>query len=375
MNKLAAILLVFLGLTSSLRAQSSNTPSFGFYNLGAYDSSGNYLGLLANSDTLVSIPYTRAPIFAGTIQAVSSNIITVAGSPNWTANQFVYAATTQTNTYYALIGPSASGPANPKEGCVYLVTANGANTLTLALNGDSISAIPANSQISLIPYWTLATLFPASNANVSFTPTVSTRSLQTEILLPDDSSAGINLAPSKTYYFINSGANVGWRLFGDALTTNHGDDTLVPGSYIIVRNQNSAVTLPLAIFGTVPTSKLVVPLATLATSAQDNATAVIRPVAVSLNNSGLNPTDGSFVATASTRSLKDELFLYNNAQAGLNKSASATYYYMNNGWRLFGDAVGNDHGGDLIPTGSALTIRKAATTSGQTSFWTNSPTY
>jgi uncharacterized protein (TIGR02597 family) len=362
--------LTLCGLAFPVEAQ---TP-LGFCKLGAYDSSGNYLGLLANSDTLVSIPFTRPPAFTGTIQSVSNNVITVNGSPNWGGNQFVYAAGTQANTYYALIGPSGSGPANPKEGCAYPVTASGAGTITLFLNGDNISPIPANSQISLIPYWTLATLFPAANVNVSFTPTASTRTFKTEVLIPYYTAPGVNLSASKIYYFISSGANVGWRLFGDSTTTDHGDDVLIPDGYMTVRNQNGSPTLPLIVGGNVPMSKLTVALATLSTGAQDNATAVIRPIDVPLNNSGLNPSDGSFVATTSTRNFKDELFLYDNSQVGLNKSASYIYYYMNNGWRLFGDAPTTDHGADLILAGSAITIRKA-TAGGQTAFWTNTPTY
>jgi len=350
----------------------------GFFKMGAYDGNGNYLGLPANSDTLVSIPFIRPPAFTGTVQSVSNSVITVNESTNWSASQFVYAAGTQTNTYYALIGPSASGPANPKEGCTYLVTANGTNTMTLFLNGDSIGTIPVSSQITLIPYWTLATLFPASNANVSFTPSTSTRSLKTEVLIPDYSSPGVNLSATKLYYFISSGTNIGWRLFGDATTTDHGNDVLIPDGYITVRNQNGSPTLSLIASGNVPTSKQTVPLATLSTGPQDNATAVIRPIDVSLNNSGLNPADGSFTATTSTRSFKDQLFFYSNSQVAINKSPSALYYYISNGtnvgWRLFGDAITTDHGNDLILAGSALTIRKA-TGSGQTAFWNNAPTY
>ena len=278
---------------------------YGFHSLGAFDNSGDYLGLQANSDTRLSIPFLATPAFTGVIQSVSGNVITLSGTPNWSANQFVPGGT-QTHTYYALLGPT-SGTTNPKNGNFYQVTANGAGTVTVSLNGDSISAVPANSAITLIPYWTLDALFPASNANVSFTPTTSTRTFKTEVLLPDYADPGINLAPTKTYYFINSGTNVGWRMVGDAITTDHGNDPLIPDGYVIVRNQNGAPTLPLVFAGNAPTSNFVVPLATLSTGPQDNATTVIRPLDVSLDTCGLNPADGSFVATTSTRSFKDEL--------------------------------------------------------------------
>jgi len=67
----------------------------------------------------------------------------------------------------------------------------------------------------------------------------------------------------------------------------------------------------------------------------------------------------------------------------LNKSPSAIYIYGNNlngdtnngiGWRIVGDNM-TDHGGDLIPSGSALIIRKAANGTGLPVYWTNAPTY
>lgn len=372
-----SLLLAALASALPLQAQSATTNPMGFMKLGAYDTGGNYLGLLANSDTLISIPFTRPPDYTGAVSSITGNVVTVSGTPGWTANQFVYAGSTQPKTYYALIGPAPVGsPANPKEGSIYSVTANGTGTLTLALNGDTLqSVVPAGSQITLIPYWTLATIFPASDANVSFTPTASARSFKTEILIPDYAGVGTNLSISKIYYYFNSGANVGWRLLNDTNTVDHGDDILMPDGYFAVRNQNSSPTLPLVVTGCVLTGKMIVPLATGATAGQDNPSAIIRPVDVTLNTCGLSTTDGSFVATTSARSFKDEILLYNNAQVGMNKSFSAIYYYMNNAWRSLNDLSTVDHGSDVIPAGSAVVIRKAANGTGQTAFWTNPPNY
>jgi uncharacterized protein (TIGR02597 family) len=373
---LVATGLIFFALVTAgpLEAQAT-TATLGLYKLGAYDGNGNYLGLLANSDTLVGLPFTRAPEYVGSVQSVSGNNLTVTGNPGWMANQFVYVSGSQSKTYYVLIGAGANGTVNPKEGCIYAITANSANSLTLTLNGDDISTIPANSLVSIIPYWTLGTVFPTTNAGVSYTPTASTRSFQTEVLIPNYSGVGVNLAYSSTYYYIKSGTNTGWRLFGDSATKDHSDDILLPDGYVVVRNSNGAPTLPLALTGTVLSGKVTSPEATGASAAQDNPTAMIRPINVALNDTGLNPTSGSFVATTSTRSLKDQLLLYNDSQVSYNKAPSATYFYMNNAWRLFGDSTTVDHGADLIPAGSALIIRKASSGNGQTVFWMNSATY
>ena len=117
-------------------------------------------------------------------------------------------------------------------------------------------------------------------------------------------------------------------------------------------------------------TKFSVALGTTATQAQDNAVGMLRPYDIALKNLGLNPVDGSFVSN-------DQLLLFDNSQPGFDKAPSAIYTYNtqignNGGWRLTGGGT-NDHGDDLIVAGSAMIIRKAATATGQTVFWSNAP--
>ena len=338
---------------------------------------------LSNSDTLLSIPFTRPPEFTGAIQSVSGSMITVAGTPGWTTNQFVYNAPgAQFKTYYALIG--SGGASNPKEGHIYLVNANGSNTLTVDTTADNLSGIVANTQVILIPYWTPATIFPATDANVSFTPTTAPPTYKTQLLIPNNAAPGVNL-PYTSYFFNGTSGNMGWRVVGDN-TTDHGNDPLSPTSYFVVRNLNGAPTLPLKGIGGVLTKKLATGLRTSASQAQDNAVSMLRPVDVTLNQSGLGPADGSFVATPPMLRvrgrglvLKDQLLVFDNSAVAYDKQPSAIYYYSEGpgrlaGWKLVGDGSA-DHGDDLIPAGSAMVIRKAKTAAGQTVFWTNAPTY
>ena len=146
----------------------------------------------------------------------------------------------------------------------------------------------------------MGTLFPASQSNVSFTPSTSTLAIKTQLLFPDYADPGINLAASKSYYFINNGSNVGWRETGAAVTEDHTDDILIPDGYLIVRNKSGAPTLPLIVMGTVVMGKVTVPLTTQTQSKQDNSVSDSRPVDVSLNNSGLSPAAGDFTASTNT---------------------------------------------------------------------------
>jgi uncharacterized protein (TIGR02597 family) len=365
-------------LSSSVFAQTSVvSQSVGFVTTSC----------LGNSDTFVSIPFTRPPEFTGAIQSAAGNIITVSGTPGWTSGQFVYAAGVQPKRFYALIG--GGGASNPKEGHIYFVTANGSNTLTVDTTADNLTGITANTQVLVIPYWTPATVFPAADANISFTPTSSSASYQTQIRVPNYSASGINLPYSPVYFYSNNvdgtSSNVGWRVVGDN-TTDHSDDPLLPDGYFVVRNTNGAPTRPLKGLGTVLSKKVAVPLVSSSSQNQDNAVSMIRPVDVALNATGLKDADGSFISsppplTSRTGELiiKDQLLLFDNTQVALNKLPFATYYYLSEssrspGWKLLGDAL-VEHDTDLIPAGSAIVIRKARTASAQTKFWTNTPTY
>ena len=398
--------------------------------------------LLANSDTLVSIPFTRPVAYTGPITSISGNTITLSGSPGFTANQYVYASGTQSNTYYAIIGPlltSLAGTVNvtngstgvtgsgfsaivagdeliinglayniasitsdtalvlsraytgvtatgqnasydhsPKEGCYYTVTANDTNTLTVNLNGDSLSTVATNPSVSLIPYWTLSTAFPDSNAGVSFIASTgtNTRTRGTQILLPDLVSAGFNLAPVANYIYY-SGA---WRLLtaNGADTNNLYDDVILPPTtYFTVRN--SAIATTFTPIGGVYMNRLSLQLDTQKVSSQDNAVAFPRPASVALNDLGLI-SSGAFVASSgtNTRTRGDTLLVYDNTQSGVNKAPSSAYIYYSNAWRLLtanGVDTSVDYGTTTIPYGVGLTIRKAPLFSGATVFAQNTRNY
>src|SRR5438105_1061985 len=317
---------------------------------------------LGNSDTYLGIPFTRPPEFTGTVQSANADTLTINGTPGWAANQFVYAAGTQPKHYYIVIGNGAAS--NPKEGHIYPVLSNGASTLTVDTAFDNLTGVAASAKVTLIPYWTPATIFRSSDAGVSFTSTTSPPIYKTELVIPNTWSGGINLAPAAIYFFINNGSNVGWRLEGNN-STDHGDDPLLPDSYLIVRNSNGAPTLPLTATGSVLMSKLAVPILASASQQQDNPVTMIRPVDATLDSNGLAPIDNSFVRG-------DQLLLFDNTQAQIGKQPSKTYTFSD-GWRLSTDNL--DHSKDVISAGSAMLVRKAAKLGGATVYWVNTPTY
>ena len=386
--------------------------------------------LQANSDTLISIPFTRPAAFTGAIASVSGSTITLSNSPGFTPSGFVYASGSQSNTYYAIIGPlnatltgtltatngsvtvtgsgttfgtdvkvgdaltingavytvaavnstttltldkvfagttasalSATYDHSPKEGSYYTVTANDAGTLTVNLNGDSLASVAAGTSVSVIPYWTLGTAFPASDANVSYVPSVG-KSRPTQILMPDMNGIGTDLAATPIFY--NQGGT--WLLSGGN-STSANDTVLPPGTYFTVRNTSAATTFTPN--GSVYMNRITVPLDTQTNTAQDNAVAVTRPANTTLNDLGLIASKA--FATSSGKVRQDLLLTFDNSVVGNDKSAANIYYY-DTAWRLAG-STGGDYGNTVLPYGTGFVIRKAATTTGTSVFWQNARNY
>ena len=307
---------------------------------------------LGNSDTYLGIPFTRPPEFTGTVQSANANTLTINGTPGWTNNQFVYAAGTQPKHYYVLVGNG--GATNPKEGHIYTVTSNGSNTLTVDTSFDNLTGVAGEHTGDIDTLLDTSDNISFGDAGVSFTATTNPPTYKTEVLIPNTSSAGINLAPAATYFFINNGSNVGWRLEGDN-STDHGDDPLLPDSYLIVRNSNGAPTLPLTAAGSVLMSKLAVPILASVSQQQDNPVTMIRPVDTTLDSNGLAPIDTSFLQG-------DQLLLFDNTQQQIGKQPSKTYTFSD-GWRLSSDNL--DHSKDVVPAGSAMLVRRAAKSGGE----------
>ena len=326
-----------------------------------------------NSDSYSSIPFKRTPEYAGSLASVSGNQLTASGTPNF--GNLVYAAGTQPKTYYVLF---TSGP---KLGLFYTITANTATTVTVDPLGDDISGVAA-ATFQVIPYDTLGTLFPGGQGVVgSAAHGLAVR--KTEILIPDHTTAGANLAATAPYYYYTgiAGAGPGWRRQG-ATGTIVNDGVLYPDSTFIVR-QNDGTASNTTFMGTVHMKSLAATIGTIdANTKQDNAVALPIPAELNLTQSNLFES-GAFVgSTAHGLAVrKDELLVWDNAVAGKNKAADRIYYYYTGvagvgpGWRLQG-ASGTVANTDIViaPNGG-IVIRKAATPAPGTVTWTVLPPY
>jgi len=270
-----------------------------------------------------------------------------------------------------------------RAGMYYTVVSNGTDSLVLDTAGDTLSAaITSDTTLEVIPYDTLGTIFPGGvGVHPSATHGIGTR--QSEIYLPDLSTAGKNLALTTSYYYFSpaNNLNTGWRKAGAAAVLEN-DAVLPPDSFFVVRH-NIAADTTLTFTGTVQMAPLAAPIGTVVASVdQDNAVAL--PFATEMTLAQLKLYESGAFAHSPSHGLgvrQDELLVYVNGSGGKNKAPDAIYYYFDNGvpatkgWRRSGVA-GTIADNDVVvgPTKS-IVIRKKGTTNPSSVLWSVKPPY
>ena len=324
------------------------------------DPAGFYLfALPSNSDTIVSIPFTRPADFVGQIASVTGNVISVTGSVHWSSNQYVYAAGIQSNTYYAFINTG------PGAGIHYPITNNTANSLSLDLGGANLTNVSTGASLAIIPFWTLGTALPLGRGILN-SPTPGGRA--TEILIPDLTGVGTNLSASRVYYQWYGN----WRSVGQGAAVED-DVVLRSDSYFIVR-QNFASNAVLTTLGAVPMRTQQVSIATAAATQRDNSVALARPAQQTQTGSRLFES-GAFNASSATNARTDELLVFDNSLGQKNKTPAAVYYYWSNAWRQVGGGTNDVGSTPVFVPGVGVIVRKNATIGAPTYQWVNSPNY
>ena len=320
-----------------------------------------------NADTRVGLPLMPPAVAAA---ALTTNpvggLLTVS-----TAAFGTYA-----NTHYVKF--TGTGAASGK---IYAITANTATTITIDLNGDTLTAVSGDT-FSVTAFWTLKTLFdPALSTNNPLTTqngivgslTSLTGARRTQIYLPS-SSSGTNLA-SRVPFFIDLSSGT-WKDTANLSIADAGGQQIWPDSSFIIRNPAS-VTSPTTYVcsGEVDMGKVVIPLATRSGGLQDNHRALNRPVDVTLNQLNLAGTSAFVSSNGQLTGARRDLLLVWTGTRTINQAPTATYFFnsQTGTWNIPGSI--NDAGGAVIPAGSGILIKKYADSNGTTAFWTNTPSY
>jgi uncharacterized protein (TIGR02597 family) len=120
--------------------------------------------------------------------------------------------------------------------------------------------------------------------------------------------------------------------------------------------------------------KVVAQVGTQAAGPQDTMVAMPRPVAAKLSELGLSGTLFQDSATTNPADRKDQLMVFDNAAAALNKAPSATYFRIPAGWVRDTSGYPPAENVTIEPSAGVL-IRKAAAGNNAGVTWLNVPNY
>ena len=300
----------------------------------------------ANSDALVSIPFTKAPEGAYTVSSVpGSGVVRVTGTVTGS-----YA-----DTYYVRF---TGGNAN---GLWSTITANTTSGFTLA-NTDVASRVVAGDTFIVYPHHTLSSLFPNGYEGISFiTAGDDGVNPGATIVLIKDTSIGTDKAAAKMCVHLGS---FGWY-DGD---WNQVDGlVLEPGTFVQVRNADEAKELDVFIAGDVPETKMAAVLPTSASGDNDLYLVNPYPVDVTLGQLGLE----TWASSEDGTTFKGLVLLYDNATAGTDKSASVMGFYLTGDKWYDGDW--NDITNLIIPSGMGVVLRDSSGVAGTGVWSVNKP--
>ena len=321
----------------------------------------------ANSDTRVSVPFHRAPRWAGKLSIAPVDLgnntvrLTLAGNPAFAAGEL-------TGTPHFLLYRDAAGP----EGRHYRIVTHAAGHVDIdAAPGDDVSGLAQDGLISIIPAWTIQTLFPHATQTTFH---ASTGNLATgrrsELHLFDTTSSGTDLAPARRFFVTASG----WREIGGGYPLA---DTIViaPGQSFIVRHPANVSATTFVAMDQVYGGIVRMTVRVANGEEQDTVVAPPRPVAQSLAELDFGAVFEESPDLTSTNR-RDELHVYDNTVIAQNKGPAEIYFRYSGAWVRDQDpSFPNSNSVVIDPVDDSLLIRKAAATNNAPLFWSNAPLY
>ncbi|MCG8598514.1 MAG: TIGR02597 family protein [Verrucomicrobiales bacterium] len=327
----------------------------------------NVVDCPAGSDTIVSVPFHLPASFAGAVEGApsvegSEVTITPKASPVFSVGDFT------TEAHYVQFVEGA------RAGWVFEVLPHGPSSITIDSAGEDLTNLADGDRFEVIPHWTLATLFPKeTQTTIHESSSKLSTGRKSRILFFDETTDGVSLAPDRVFFLTADG----W--FQSAAGLPAADDVVVPpGKAFVIRHPATEAATKFVPHQMVVESSWSAPLKVRAAGGQDNAIALVRPIPVKLSELGLDPAAFVDSADNDANNRADELLVYDNLEAAINKAPSTIYFRVGGEWRLDdGDAgatypVADDH--EILPS-TGLVLRKAAGSSDETLRWLNTPTY
>lgn len=354
MKQLTTLICAFGALCAALACSNAFAIAVSTNPVGCYT-----VNCPANSDTHISIPVTRAPVFDGKVAAVSANSLVFEGGAVFEANELVYEQGVQPNHYYAIFKDG------PYEGAWFDITSNTASSVVLECAESTLGEDLVGSSVQIIPHWTLNTLMP----NGAGTHTAKNAIPKSLVLFYSPDTLGVVFKTS-AFFFADFGSDSlksRWCKTGDIDDEgnyfNHNDFVLPPNSVVAIRNPQNREPTTLSFYGNVKmfSSDVSVGIFASATN-QNNIIPSLSATPYKLSDLSEALISGGLMEK--NRIPVDLLLIYDKSKVEKNKPLESFYYYyggdgsISNSWRRL---TGGDNADDILiqPT-DAVYIRKAA---------------
>jgi len=319
----------------------------------------------AGSDTIVCVPFRRSSAHSGAVSGApaigaETATITAADSPAFSAGQFTAEA------HYLFFTGDGS-----RAGWSFPVTAHDGTTITIDLENDDLSGVSDGDPFEIVPYWTLATLFPKQTQNtIHVSPNKLAVNRMTRVLFFNNTGNGIDLAPDRIHFLTPEGWFRTTRGFPNA------DDAIIPpGSAFVIRHPSGATATSFTPSQVVVEGTATLPLRTRTAGPQDNPVGMMRPLPVKLSELDLDGAAFEESASTDPGDRMDQLFVYDNLVAAVNRQPSTIYFKVGGSWHRDDGATYPAADDDELVSSWGLLIRKAASASGATERWMNLPRY
>ncbi|MCF6238658.1 MAG: TIGR02597 family protein, partial [Candidatus Marinimicrobia bacterium] len=307
------VTLLAFAFNGFLNAETVSSPVVGFV----------ALDIQPDSDTVVTIGFHQAAEFSGKLSAAAS-ISDGTATLNLQAVSGIGAANQFAGSYYIRVRTGN------ESGRVLPILSNTTSSVTVDLEGAAELQIAIEDQISIIPWWTLETLFPSAEQPAEQQSAGNLPPERKLEMLLYTGGDGTSLSPSRIFFLTASGWKESKREFPSA-----GGVIIRPFAVMLMRSKSSGVTWKLLSSGRVNENDSAILLQTSINGSQDNVIGIDRPVAAKLNELGL---ESAFEESASNdpADRKDELLILDNSESTKNRPPSATYFRTGGQWVLDG---------------------------------------
>jgi len=320
----------------------------------------------SGADTVVSNSFHRTPAHSGSLVAdASTDVFSGRVTFELSAVNIFELGDFSDSPHYIRI---ADGPL---AGITHRVAFNNRTSVSIDPDEEEIfSTLTSGTSVEIIPCWTLASLFPRQHQKTIHRSTNKLDSgRKTTVLFFNHDANGINRAPNRIFFLTAEGWFEVERNFPSA-----GNLVIAPDQPFVIRHPLGEPDTKFFTGQVVLDGPQTVRLKTSVTETHDNVVSIKRPLPFQLDE--LTLAD-AFTDSASTapQDRADELFLFDNVTAAVNKTPAASYFRVGGNWVRDNENDYPNANSTVIPSSTGFIIRKISTATGNDILWKNLPNF